>query len=111
MTFTLTETVASEPSNFTSGQHEPVPELLAPYSAFPKEIAGPTVWKREEFINDTSKWQHRWTPKLIAELEQSYEEFQARGVELPQINKVSTESTRGRDLLTRYSLLSHLVHL
>jgi len=90
MTFTLTETVPPKTSKFTSGQHEPVPELLAPYSAFPKEITGPTVWKREDFINDTSKWQHRWTPELIAELEQSYEEYKARGVELPQINKVST---------------------
>jgi len=97
MTFTLTEPTATKTSKFTSGQHEPVPGLLAPYSAFPKEITGPTVWKREEFINDTSKWQHRWTPELIAELEQSYEEFKARGVELPQINKVSTRSTRLRD--------------
>jgi len=94
MTFTLTETVAPKTSKFTSGQHEPVPALLTPYSAFPKEITGPTVWKREDFINDTSKWQHRWTPELIAELEQSYEEFKARGVELPQINKVSMKSTR-----------------
>jgi len=100
MTFTLTETAATKTSSFTSGQHEPVPELLAPYSAFPKEITGPTVWKREEFINDTSKWQHRWTPELIAELEQSYEEFKARGVELPQINKVSTKSSHQRDWLT-----------
>lgn len=89
MTFTLTETIAPKPSSFTSGQHEPVSELLAPYSAFPKEITGPTVWKREEFVNDTSKWQHRWTPKLISELEESYEAFLARGIELPQINKVS----------------------
>ena len=94
MTFTLTETVAPKTSNFTSGQHEPVPELLVPYTAFPKEITGPTVWKREDFINDTSKWQHRWTPELIAALEQSYEDFNARGVELPQINKVRTASTR-----------------
>jgi hypothetical protein len=107
MTFTLTETVAPKTSNLTSGQHEPIPELLAPYSAFPKEITGPTVWKREEFINDTSKWQHRWTPELIAELERSYEEFKARGVDLPQINKVSTIVTRQRDWLTRFSLPSH----
>jgi hypothetical protein len=111
MTFALTETVAPKPSNFTSGQHEPVPELLAPYSAFPKEITGPTVWKREEFINDTSKWQHRWTPELIAELEQSYEDFQARGVELPQINKVSASFIRQRDWLTRFSPPFHLVNL
>jgi hypothetical protein len=107
MTFTLTETVAPKAANFTSGQHEPVTELLAPYSAFPKEITGPTVWKREDFINDTSKWQHRWTPELIAELEQSYEEFKARGADLPQINKVSTIVTRQRDWLTRFSLPSH----
>jgi hypothetical protein len=96
MTFTIPETTSS----FTSGQHEPVPELIAPYSAFPKEIIGPTVWKREDFINDTSRWQHRWTPELIDQLEESYKAFSARGVELPEINKVSSMSTIQRYQLT-----------
>jgi len=88
MTFTLPDIKQEQTSTFTSGQHEPIAELIAPYDAFPKSITGPTVWKREDFINDTSKWQHRWTPELITELEESYEAFAARGVELPEINKV-----------------------
>lgn len=92
MTYTLTETVSAKTTNLTSGQHEPIPGLLAPYDSFPKVISGPTVWKREDFVNDTSRWQHRWTPELIAELEESYAAFQATGVDLPQINKVSTFS-------------------
>lgn len=92
MTFTLPQT-QDKAANFTSGQHEPVPELIAPYASFPKEITGPTFWKREDFINDTSRWQHRWTPELIAELEQSYEAFSAQGVELPEINKVCISPT------------------
>jgi hypothetical protein len=91
MTFPISETSSTTtPETFTSGQHEPVPELITPYELFPKEITGPTVWKREEFIQDTSRWQYRWSAEQITELEKSYETFLASGLDLPSINKVSS---------------------
>lgn len=89
MTFTIADAFNTS-QTFTSGQHEPIPDLIAPYESFPKVIIGPTVWKREEFLEDTSRWQHRWTSEQIAELEKSYDAFVASGLDLPSINKVSS---------------------
>jgi len=88
MTFTIVD-ASSTPQTFTSGQHEPIPELITPYGSFPIEITGRTVWKREEFLEDTSRWQHRWTSEQIAELEKSYDAFVASGLDLPSIKQVS----------------------
>jgi hypothetical protein len=90
MTYALANETASQsqPQTFSSGQTEPILELLRPYSAFPKTITGPTVWKREDFINDTSLWKHTWTAEHIKELEAAYEAFLSSGLELPEINQV-----------------------
>lgn len=73
----------------TSGMLEPDHSLVQPYANFPKEITGKTVWKREDFINDESLWKRFWTPENIASLEKSYDEWAAKGLTLPQIDRVS----------------------
>lgn len=71
----------------TSGQHPPLYNVLQPYSAFPKEITGPTVWKRSDFINSPSSWTHPFTDAEIAELSATADAFIASNTPLEGISK------------------------
>jgi hypothetical protein len=71
----------------TSGQHPPLYNVLKPYSSFPREITGPTVWKRSEFINNPSRWIHPFTDAEIAELSTTADAFIASAVPLEGISK------------------------
>jgi len=72
----------------TSGQHPPLYDVLKPYSEFPKEIRGPTVWKAEEYVNNPERWVHRFTPDEIQELSDTTDRFLASGIPLTGISKV-----------------------
>lgn len=78
------------PKVLTSGQLEPVTELLQPYENFPKKISGPTVWRAEDFRSRPDLWQRQWTPELVQQLEEAFDLFEATGKTLPDINKVSS---------------------
>jgi len=71
----------------TSGQHPPLYDALQPYSAFPKQITGPTVWQRSEFEGHPSRWVHPFTPSEIAELSAAADAFIAAGTPLTGISK------------------------
>ncbi|KAG7289331.1 hypothetical protein NEMBOFW57_005698 [Staphylotrichum longicolle] len=71
----------------TSGQHPPLYDALKPYSAFPKQITGPTVWQRSDFESHPSRWQHRFTPAEIAELSATADAFIASGTPLTGISQ------------------------
>ncbi|WWC70478.1 uncharacterized protein I206_104429 [Kwoniella pini CBS 10737] len=74
-------------SGLTSGQHEPVESLVQAYSSFPREVTGPTVWRREEYIDHPDLWKKTWTAEQIKDLETSYEGFLKTGLDLPQITR------------------------
>lgn len=88
----------------TSGQHEPVFSLLEPYDNFPKQITGPTVWTREELIENPSYWKHQWTDELIAEVEEAYDAFEATGKPITEITKVRALSELALTLRTHGTL-------
>ncbi|CAI0655140.1 unnamed protein product, partial [Colletotrichum noveboracense] len=71
----------------TSGQHNPLYDVLRPYVEFPKEITGRTVWHKEEFENSPEKWTHRFTPEEVEELGRTSDEFIASGTPLTGISK------------------------
>jgi hypothetical protein len=73
----------------TSGQHEPVPDLLRPYEAFPEKIQGPTVWTREDYKDQPEKWTHRFTKEETEELGKASDDFIAAGIPLTGISQVS----------------------
>jgi hypothetical protein len=81
-------TIVKPTQEFSAGQHEPVASLIQPYSAFPKKITGPTLWTREELINDEGRWKFQWTPELIRELEEAYDAWTERQEDLPTIRRV-----------------------
>ncbi|TID14327.1 hypothetical protein E2P81_ATG09206 [Venturia nashicola] len=73
----------------TSGQHPPLYNLLQPYDQFPKEITGPTLWKKEDFVDKPEAWVHRFTKEEIEELSQAADQFIERGIPLTGISKAN----------------------
>jgi hypothetical protein len=74
----------------TSGQHPPLYDALRPYSEFPKEITGPTVWKKEDFEGKPEAWTRPFTNEEVDELGQAADAFIESGTALTGISKVCT---------------------
>lgn len=72
----------------TSGQHPPLYHALSPYSDFPREITGPTVWKAEDYINNPERWVHKFSEEEIEELSTVADEFLANKIPLIGISQV-----------------------
>ena len=73
----------------TSGQHAPLYDEIRPFSEFPEEIAGPTVWTAEEYIDRPERWVHRFTEEEISELNHAADGFLGSGTPLTGISKAS----------------------
>ncbi len=73
----------------TSGQHPPIEEQLYPYSAFPKEITGPTLWTAPDYKDHPERWTHPFTEDEVAELSKAADDFIASGVPLTGMTRVS----------------------
>ncbi|EHL00851.1 Clavaminate synthase-like protein [Glarea lozoyensis ATCC 20868] len=71
----------------TSGQHPPVSSQLRPYSEFPKEITGETVWKAEDYRNNPERWVHVFNEEEIAELSEVADKFIADKTPLTGISQ------------------------
>ena len=84
----------------TSGQHPPLYDALRPYSDFPKEITGPTVWRKEDFEGRPESWIHPFTDEEIEDLGRAADAFIASGTALTGISKV-------RRLIAFLILVSH----
>jgi hypothetical protein len=90
----------------TSGQHPPIYELLRPYSDFPKEITGETVWKAEEYANNPERWIHVLNDQEVNELSLVADEFIADNTPLAGISKVSKPSQAMNLCLMFYRIIS-----
>ncbi|KAK4497341.1 hypothetical protein PRZ48_011792 [Zasmidium cellare] len=71
----------------TSGQTSPDADKIRPYSEFPKEITGPTVWKAEDYQNNPERWTHRFSEEEVAELGKAADDFLASGTPMTGITK------------------------
>lgn len=71
----------------TSGQHAPIPSQIKPYSAFPKTITGPTVWKASDYKNNPERWTHVFSDAENAEIGAAADKFLASGTPLTGISK------------------------
>ena len=76
----------------TSGQHPPQQEYLKPYSAFPTEITGESVWKAEDYINNPERWVHVFNDEEIGELSATADQFIANNTPLTGISQVRSYS-------------------
>ena len=73
----------------TSGQHPPLYDQLRPYSEFPNEITGESVWKSEDYANNPERWIHVFNDEQIAELSGAAQKFLAHKTPLTGISKAS----------------------
>ncbi|KAH6675515.1 hypothetical protein B0J14DRAFT_365271 [Halenospora varia] len=71
----------------TSGQHPPLYDQIRPYSAFPKEITGESVWKAEDYTNNPERWVHVFNDEEIEELSAVADKFLADKIPLTGISK------------------------
>lgn len=71
----------------TSGQHPPLYDALKPYSEFPKEITGRTLWKRDDYVHNPERWTHPFTDDEVQELSEAADQFIASGTPLTGISK------------------------
>ena len=76
----------------TSGQFDPDYDLLKPYSDFPTEIAGPTVWKANEYAKNPERWTHYFSEEELKELSDTADAFMASETPLTGICKVSVRN-------------------
>jgi hypothetical protein len=90
----------------TSGQHPPIYELLRPYSDFPKEITGETVWKAEDYANSPERWVHVLNDQEVNELSLVADEFIADNTPLTGISKVSKTAQAKNLCLMFYRIIS-----
>jgi hypothetical protein len=72
----------------STGQHEPLPEFVAPFEKYPAEITGPTVWRAEDYKDSPEKWVHRFTAAEVEELSAAADRFIADGIPLTGITRV-----------------------
>ena len=72
----------------TSGQHPPLYEVLQPYPQFPREVTGPTVWKKEDYIDNPKRWTHPFTDEEVQELGETADRFIESGTPLTGITQV-----------------------
>jgi len=84
----------------TSGQHPPLYDQLRPYSEFPKEITGETVWKSEDYANNPERWIHVFNDEQIAELSGAADKFLADKTPLTGISKASSKDFAQVHILT-----------
>jgi len=83
----------------TSGQHPPLYDQLHPYSDFPKEITGPTVWKAEDYSSNPERWTHPFTEEEIVEMSEAADQFMASDTPLTGISKVRLLPHPSRSLI------------
>ena len=84
----------------TSGQIAPLPEELKPYSAFPKEIAGSTVWEKEDYEQNPERWTHIFSDEEVQEMGKAADEFIKAGTPLTGISKDNFPLPKMKHFLT-----------
>ena len=72
----------------TSGQHAPDYNLVKPYSDFPKEITGPTVWQADDYKDSPERWTYSFNERDIDEISTAADRFIQAGTPLTGITKV-----------------------
>ena len=72
----------------TSGQTDPEYDLIKPYEDFPKEITGSTVWKAEDYKDNTEQWTHFFSEEEVEEMSKAADAFIASDTPLTGICKV-----------------------
>lgn len=74
----------------SSGQREPTYDLLAPFSDFPEEITGRTVWTKEELSGaGQTRWLRHFSQDEIAEIEAAIAGVEAKQLVLSEVDQAT----------------------
>jgi hypothetical protein len=71
----------------TSGQHPPIIHRLLPYSSYPKQVSGPTVWRADDLKSHPEQWTHQWTRRELDEIKSAVSCFLGKKSSLVTISK------------------------
>ncbi|OBT63528.1 hypothetical protein VE03_07050 [Pseudogymnoascus sp. 23342-1-I1] len=71
----------------SSGQMEPIYDLLTPYDKIPKEIKGRTVWTKEELEKEPSRWVRTFSAFEVDEIEAATRSFEAQNFQLADVSR------------------------
>ncbi|KAI0484301.1 hypothetical protein GGR56DRAFT_668885 [Xylariaceae sp. FL0804] len=71
----------------TTGQQPPLYDQIYPYSAFPKHIEGPTVWRPEDYADNPERWVHQFSAAEIEEMSRAADAFMASPLPITGITK------------------------
>jgi len=74
-------------ANLQPGQHPPLYDQIYPYSAFPKHIEGPTVWRSEDYADNPERWVHQFSAAETEEISRAADNFIASGLPITGITK------------------------
>ncbi|OCK81486.1 Clavaminate synthase-like protein [Lepidopterella palustris CBS 459.81] len=73
----------------TSGQHPPLYSHLQPYTNFPHQITGPTVWRASDYTHNPERWTHVFSASEITEISDAADKFIADKIPLVGITKAN----------------------
>jgi hypothetical protein len=82
-----TEEAIRHTANARPGQHPPLYDQIYPYSAFPKHIEGPTVWRPEDYADNPERWVHQLSADEIDEISRVADNFIALSLPITGITK------------------------
>lgn len=75
---------------------------------FPRRIEGPTVWRPEDYANNSERWVHQFSAAEIEEISRAADAFMASGLPITGITKqnFSLPSLEGNLAAMRRELLN-----
>ncbi|KAI1617445.1 taurine catabolism dioxygenase TauD [Exophiala viscosa] len=87
-----TTTMTVEPTwgyglGLSSGQRDPVYDMLTPFDKMPTKMTGRTVWTKEELAADPDRWIRRWTPKEIEHIATAIHQVEKQNLSLAQVDR------------------------
>ncbi|KIW47553.1 uncharacterized protein PV06_00243 [Exophiala oligosperma] len=71
----------------SSGQREPIYELLTPFQDLPREITGRTVWKKEELQKNPDRWIRHFSSNEVKQIEQAIQGVEEGKLLLAEVNR------------------------
>ncbi|KAK7902736.1 hypothetical protein LTR67_002382 [Exophiala xenobiotica] len=71
----------------SSGQREPIYDLLTPFQDMPEEMTGRPVWTKEELQNEPSRWIRRWNSSEVKQIEQAIQQVEKLRLPLAEVDR------------------------
>ncbi|KIW56992.1 hypothetical protein PV05_05598 [Exophiala xenobiotica] len=71
----------------SSGQREPIYDLLTPFQSMPKEMTGRSIWTKEELQNEPSRWIRCWNSSEVKQIEQAIQHVEKQKLPLAEVDR------------------------